>query len=114
MVNPGSFKGARKEFLLAQKADYAASVVGGYTADCLADIQRRYFKRFPIEHEHNVDPPREWLDSIDDNAIDPEPVPPDEDSIADAEFEALQREWMGRRKAIIARKEVRVRVHHVL
>ena len=49
MVNPGTFRGLRKEFLLGEKATYSEAVTGGYAADALANIQRRYFKRFPPE-----------------------------------------------------------------
>jgi hypothetical protein len=39
MVNPGAFQGARKDFLLSQKAEYKAGVLRGYAGDPLAQIQ---------------------------------------------------------------------------
>lgn len=72
MVNPGSFIGKRKEFLDSQKELYAAAVQDKHVADTVADIQRRYFKRFPLTLPHNQDPTQEFLDSVDDDAPDPE------------------------------------------
>ncbi|KAJ3505719.1 hypothetical protein NLJ89_g7270 [Agrocybe chaxingu] len=39
MVNPGAFKGSRREFLISTKPLYSAGVEGGYAADALALIQ---------------------------------------------------------------------------
>jgi len=44
MVNPGAFQGTRLTFLVDQQPAYAATVAGNYVSDCVADIQRRYFK----------------------------------------------------------------------
>lgn len=76
MVNPGSFTGRRKEFLDSQKDLYAAAVKGGHVADTVADIQRRYFKRFPITLSHTEEPTQESLDAVDDDSPDPELLPP--------------------------------------
>lgn len=46
MPHPGAFKGLRKEFLMNEKQTYA---VGVYAANALANIQRRFFKHFPLE-----------------------------------------------------------------
>ncbi|KJA13978.1 hypothetical protein HYPSUDRAFT_209087 [Hypholoma sublateritium FD-334 SS-4] len=76
MVNPGSFSGRRKEFLDSQRDVYATAVKGGHIADAVADIQHRYFKRFPTMLPHTQDPTQESLDAVDDNAPDPEVSPP--------------------------------------
>ena len=68
MVNPGAFQGSRKAFLLSQKADYRDGVVGGYAADALAKIQRKYFKRYPIDLPDLKEPSAEWLAAVDDDA----------------------------------------------
>lgn len=106
MVNPGAFRGLRDAFLVEQKPKYAAAILGNYTAECVADIQRRYFKRFPIELEHNKEPEPEFLAGVDDNDIDPEPIAPDEASMTLTEFQAATEEFANRRKLIEARKEV--------
>lgn len=72
MVNPGSFQGSRKEFLLSQKAAYSAGVAGGYATDALALIQHHYFKRYPIDLPHEQEPDAEALASIDYDAPDVE------------------------------------------
>ncbi len=76
MVNPGSFSGRRKVFLDSQQDIYAAAAKGGHIADAVADIQRRYFKCFPTTLPHTLDPTQEFLDAVDDNAPDPEVLPP--------------------------------------
>lgn len=106
MVNPGAFLGARYSFLIDQKPTYAQAVVGGYAADCLLDIQRRYFKRFPVDCPHNVDPTPEFLVSVDDNEADPEPDAPDEDQMSAEEYQAAMGAFNTRRRLIAARKDV--------
>lgn len=81
MVNPGAFTGLRREFLDSQQDTYAAAVKGKHVADTVADIQRRYFKRFPITLSHSEDPSKEFLDAVDDDAPDPEMKPPDLDGL---------------------------------
>ena len=44
MVNPGTFKGLRKQFLDSQQDVYAAAIKGKHVADTVADIQHCYFK----------------------------------------------------------------------
>ena len=88
MVNPGAFQGSRKTFLQSQKADYQAGVVGSYAADALAQIQRKYFKRYPIDMPHNEEPSPEWLEAVDDDAADEEQPRPDIDALNEDKFAA--------------------------
>lgn len=107
MVNPGAFKGMRKEFLKGQKPAYADAVIGNYVSDFVADICRRYFKRFPIDLDHNIDPSPEWLAQVDDNKADPELLPqPNEDDMDPEEYKNALREWSTRRSAITFRRMV--------
>lgn len=76
MVNPGTFKGLRKQFLDSQQDVYAAAIKGKHVADTVADIQRRYFKRFPITLSHTEEPSADSLAAVDDDAPDPEFGPP--------------------------------------
>ena len=76
MVNPGTFSGLRKAFLDSQQDIYAAAVQGKNVTETVADIQRRYFKRFPIMLSHTKEPTKEFLDAVDGNAPDPELKPP--------------------------------------
>ena len=73
MVNPGAFRGSRKEFLMSEKAAYSAGMAGGYGADALVLIQRRYFKRYPVDLPHHEEPTAEHLAAVDDEAPEPEP-----------------------------------------
>lgn len=76
MVNPGAFSGRRKAFLDDQKEVYAAAVAANHVNDTVADIQRRYFKRFPITLAHTEEPTEEHLAAVNDNDPDPELAPP--------------------------------------
>ena len=106
MVNPGSFRGACLHFLVEQKPLYAAAMVENNASDALADIQRRYFKHFPIEHTHNVDPPPEWLASVDDNAPAVEPAIPNRDTMSPQEYEEAMKAYNMHKQLICFRKEV--------
>lgn len=92
MVNPGGFKGIQKEFLEAQQELYNAAVEGNHVADTVADIQRRYFKRFPVTICHNKDPSEEFLAAVDDTAPDPEILPPSKD-LSPSSFDCAQRTY---------------------
>ncbi|RDB23228.1 hypothetical protein Hypma_009709 [Hypsizygus marmoreus] len=104
MVNPGSFSPLRKAFLLQQKPAYHAAVVGGYAADCVADIQRRYLKCFPIELPHDEEPSAEHLAQVDDNAADPEPVSPDPDDLEDDEYLSALKKFLEVQALVVFRK----------
>ena len=88
MVNPGAFQGSRKDFLLSQKPAYKAGVLGGYAADALSQIQRKYFKRYPIDLPHQEEPSAEWLAAVDDDAPDAEQEEPHASANDDEELAA--------------------------
>ncbi|PPQ77572.1 hypothetical protein CVT26_006110 [Gymnopilus dilepis] len=104
MVNPGSFRGSRKEFLLSQKAVYAEAVAGGFAADALADIQRKYFKRYPIDLDHNEEPSEEHLASVNDDVADADPEEPNRESLSEEEYERKVKELQQRAELIRYRK----------
>ncbi|KDR70603.1 hypothetical protein GALMADRAFT_214374 [Galerina marginata CBS 339.88] len=51
----------------------AHQVTSGYAKDMLMLIQRRYFKRYPLDLPHEDEPSAEHLAAINDNEPDPEP-----------------------------------------
>lgn len=106
MGNPGSFAGTRKTFLDAQKDAYAAAVVGSYIGDYVADVQRRYFKRYPLELDHTTEPTTEAMAAVDDDAPSPEPVAPNEETMAPDEFKDAQKAWEARKILLKLRKGV--------
>lgn len=106
MVNPGTFRGSRCEFLNSEKPAYTAGVDGGYPADALALIQRRYFKRFPIDLPHEEEPTDEFIKAVDDDAADPEHEDLDDTLDGEALIAAME-EWVVRGKLIASRKAVR-------
>lgn len=72
MVNPGAFLGSRFDFLIGEKAVYAAAVKEGYAADMLARIQAKYFWCYPVDLPHNEEPTQDFLAAVNDNTPDPE------------------------------------------
>ncbi|KAH9484777.1 hypothetical protein JR316_0001679 [Psilocybe cubensis] len=80
MPHPGYFKGARLEFLKSQKAIYQTAREEGCLAEALADIQRRFFKRFPVTQSEEWEPTKEQLLAVNDEEPDPEMYEPDPDS----------------------------------
>lgn len=107
MVNPGGFTGLRKEFLDAEQDAYNDAVAENRAADTLADIQRRYFKRFPLSLPFSEEPTAEFLDSVDDDAPDPELRPPSKDTDMEPEaFARAQRVYEFQGKELQMRKAV--------
>ncbi|KAF8196481.1 hypothetical protein BJ912DRAFT_846763 [Pholiota molesta] len=104
MVNPGAFFGTRKEFLSAQSALYADAVAGNHAADTVADIQRRYFKCYPMSLLHTVEPSADFLAQVDDNAPDQDFIPPDQAILDDEAFKAAQIIYDGQVKLLKFRK----------
>ncbi|PBK63579.1 hypothetical protein ARMSODRAFT_1023781 [Armillaria solidipes] len=86
MVNPGAFLGLRREFLIQEIEGYIQAVEEGRAAEFVADVIRRYLKRFPISLAHNVEPTAEHLAQVNDNVPDPEVEMPDEDKLTSEEY----------------------------
>jgi len=88
MVNPGIFRGTRYTFLMGEKATYKAGVEGKYTGDALANIQSRYFRRYPVELPLDEEPTAEFLAAVDDNRPDVDQPCPDPEKLTEAEYKA--------------------------
>lgn len=114
MVNPGSFTGLRKEFLESQKDLYAAAVAGMHVPDIVADIQRRYFKRFPITLLHTQEPSQEFLDAVDDNAPDAELSRPQTDGLSPEASARAVRVYELQKVELKMRKDVRTLSCHLI
>jgi len=106
MVNPGAFQGLRKQFLMNEKSAYKAGVLGGYAADALANIQRRYFRRFPIDLPHDQEPTVEWLAGVNDNAAEIELELTGTNKLTSVEFEEAVALLKERRQLVEYRKAV--------
>jgi hypothetical protein len=106
MVNPGSFRGPRKEFLVEEKPAYKAAVTGGYMRDTLANIQCQFFKRFLIDMPLNVDPTPQELAAIDDDTPDGEDKVPNPNKLTPEEFEAVSKVFEEMQQLILFQKGV--------
>ncbi len=106
MVNPGGFSGLRKQFLADQEALYAAAIREGHVNDTVADVQRRYFKRFPLTLSHTEEPTEEFLAAVDDAAPDPELAAPSKDGMEPAAYARAQRVYELQSKELQMRKSV--------
>jgi len=106
MVNPGAFQGGRKVFLMAEKVAFAAAVEGGYARDALANIQRRYLKRYPLDLAHDKEPTPEHLATVDDNEADDDPEEPDKEALTSEEYVIALEKIEERQKLMIFRKGV--------
>ncbi|KAJ3492554.1 hypothetical protein NLJ89_g11211 [Agrocybe chaxingu] len=107
MVNPGSFRGLRKEFLQGEKKAYADAVAGGYAKDAIAIIQRRFFKRFPIDLPVDQEPAPEALVAVDDDEAEPDQVQPNKDELGPEEYAKAVERVKERQKLIVYRKGIR-------
>lgn len=106
MVNPGAFSGSRKAFLHDQQDIYAAAVGNGHISDTVADIQRRYFKRYPIDLPHKQEPSSEWLAQVDDGTPDAEMKHPDAEKMSHEEWQVEAGKYDAQIRDIKARKDV--------
>ncbi|KAF9471423.1 hypothetical protein BDN70DRAFT_820018, partial [Pholiota conissans] len=105
MVNPGAFLGSRKEFLAAQQELYATSITENHVADTVADIQRRYFKRYPLSLPHNEEPSSEWLANVNDDAPDEDLLLPDQSALDEQAFKAAMSTYNEQVKLLKFRKD---------
>ncbi|KAK7017006.1 SERTA domain-containing protein 3 [Paramarasmius palmivorus] len=76
MVAHSSFEGSRAKFLDSHKDGYAQAVQEDWVKDFIADLGRRYMKRYPASLPHEEEPSQEHLDAVDDDAPDPEAMFP--------------------------------------
>jgi len=107
MVNPGVFHGLRKDFLAGEKVTYTNAVAGGYEKDTIVDIQRRFFKRFPVCLPLSEEPSAEHLASVNDADADPDAEELDETDLTPEECAIARSKLEERAKLIILRKGVR-------
>lgn len=106
MVNPGIFHGGRLAFLMAEKERYCRAVDSDSKRDELANIQRRFFKRFPVELPLTEEPSPEHLASVDDDAPDPEILEPDRERLSPEEYEKEMAKLEDRKELLKKRKGV--------
>ncbi|KAK7032452.1 SERTA domain-containing protein 3 [Paramarasmius palmivorus] len=93
MVQPRAFKGSRQQFLDSHSEGYALAAQENRVKSFISDLTRRYLKRYPPSLPHDKEPTQESLDAVDDDAPDPETLPPNrQDFKTDNEFhEALKK-----------------------
>lgn len=105
-MNPGAFQISCKDFLLAQKAAYAQAVAGRFMRDCIADIQCRYFKCYPIDYPHEQEPTSDMMLGVNDDAAEPEPPMPDPTIMTEDEYKLAEEAFEKRCLAVRYWKEV--------
>ncbi|PPQ76760.1 hypothetical protein CVT24_012281, partial [Panaeolus cyanescens] len=71
-MHPGNFSPLRKEFLETQRVIYDAAYEIGDAKNAMANIFRRYCKRFPLDLPDDTEPSQDHLDTVDDNEADEE------------------------------------------
>lgn len=106
MVNPGSFNKLRLKFLTEKYPFYVEAVLQGTGNDYIANVQRCFFKRFPIDLDENEDPTPEALAAVDDDAADPEVEEPDTSDMSVEEIIEVERVLEARAKKIVYRRGV--------
>ena len=108
MVNPGAFQGARKAFLMGEKEAYSQAVDDGYIAEAVGKIQRRFFKRFPVELADDFEPTAEDLAKVDNDEIDMDHAEPDREKLSEREYEAAVKALEERQKRVAFKKGVSI------
>ena len=93
---------------MSKKSEYKAAVQGGFAADALANIQRQYLKRYPIDLPHDQEPAPEVLAAVDDDLQDPDVEAPDPSTMGEQEYAAALEVLETRRNLLTFRKSVRL------
>lgn len=114
MPNPGNYRGSRGDFLKAQREIYTQAVKDGNINDVVTDIQRRYFKRYPITLPHKEEPSQEWLDQVDDDAPDAEIAAPGVNGMSPEDASKALNEHTELMKELKDRKDVSCVLHSYL
>ena len=95
---------------MGEKEAYRQAMEEGYIAEAIANIQRRFFKRFPVDLPDDVDPSEEALAAVDDEAIEPEYERPDPEKMSSEEYEEAIKKMEERQKKISFKRGVSVAV----
>lgn len=90
MVNPGTFRGKRGEFLKSQYPFYKQAVKDNKASDAILKIIRGYFKRFPPQLGMVTEPSNAAMESVDDDAMDDECSPPRREDYVSGEGEGSE------------------------
>lgn len=93
-------------FLMSQKPYYAEGILNGMAADRITDVQRRFFKRFPLDMPETEEPSEARLSAVDDDAPDPEPQTPDEVLLSPEEYEKAMGIFRARMTLVSYRRKV--------
>ncbi|PPR03500.1 hypothetical protein CVT24_012667 [Panaeolus cyanescens] len=103
MVNPGAFKGKRKEYMISRKKDYGDAKDAGTIEDCLAEIIQTYFRMFPPDRPFDYEPTDEEItENLEKEYTDPQL--PDPDELNESEYAVEMGKWKERRLTIKAVK----------
>ncbi|KAK7047255.1 hypothetical protein VNI00_006922 [Paramarasmius palmivorus] len=106
MARRAAFKGSRLEFLTTHLDEYRKAADEGCDSEVIADITRRYLKRYPETLEHNVEPSSEHLATVNDDVADAELVPPvRKEGQSDQDFEKALAEYDAMKKRVAFRME---------
>lgn len=73
MPNPGVFRNARKDWLLAQLDGYGKAIDQNLAAEYIRATQRRFLARWPMSLPLDMEQTQDWLDNVDDCAPIEEP-----------------------------------------
>ncbi len=106
MVNPGAFRGKRKEFMIAEQEGYFQGVQEDHAAEVVASIVRHYFKRFPIWLSEDVEPSDEDLACVDGSAPDPEISVLSKDGVEASKYKRLKSLYDKDMKKLTFKKQV--------
>lgn len=93
---------------MSQKPFYAEGVLNDMAADRITDVQRRFFKRFPLDMPETEEPLEEQLSAVDDDAPDPEPPTPDGDLLSPEEYKEAMGTFQARVALVIYRRNVSI------
>jgi hypothetical protein len=103
------------KFMEEQLEGYATAIIESRENDFVLDVQRRYFKRFPLSLPHDIEPSKESLDTLDDNAPDPEIKEPNQKDMSGEEYKAAKNAFDHNCALLQFRKEVSCHHHdHML
>ncbi|KAK7016443.1 hypothetical protein VNI00_018880 [Paramarasmius palmivorus] len=108
MPHPGAFLGTRYIFLLRHLEEYRKAVEEGWE-EFFADLIPCYHRRYPETLEHNVEPPPEDLENVNDDMPEVEFTPPvRKEGQSNEDFAKAKADYESLKKRVAYRIEVSV------
>ena len=106
MPHPGAFKGGRLKFLQDELTEYTKAVINDRAEDFALDVIRRFFKRYPLDLQDDLEPTPDMLANLNDDEPDEEPQPPSKENMTLEEYDIEMKNFEQLQRRLTKKTEV--------